>query len=304
MRKRPRSLLVIPPQRTRIPAFRIRVSALIGVAVFLLLGFAGYFIPDQVATDRSFAQNQRKNLSSQNVKLLQKIRRIRMSLGSVRGEIETLEVHRNEIQKLTRLEDSQTAVRPKKKKIQARTLEKILREVDLLDTTISGFSARLKQDPSILSGIPIIRPLAGSPMVTLGFGKRVDPFTGEIKWHNGIDFVSEKDAPVIAVASGTVVTAENHPLWGYRVRIEHDKGYTTVYAHLGSVLVSSGKKVTKGDIIGTVGGTGMASGPHLHYEILLRDRYINPRTCFFPSADSADNALAGVVSESLQQSQN
>ena len=163
----------------------------------------------------------------------------------------------------------------------------------LWNYSTDSLAVRIKENTAILAGIPVVKPLPGNPLIAIGFGKRVDPFTGEIKWHNGVDFIAPRHTPVFASAAGIVLRVESSPLWGLRVRIEHQHGFTTVYAHLGMVAVNQGRTVNKGDIIGMVGASGMSSGPHLHYEVICRGGTIDPQKCFFPEAgDTVELAAA------------
>jgi len=279
-----RTILIVPPASWRIRAFRIRVSFCIAIGILVLAGFACYFIPAEIFNESAFKQNQRKNLSNQNITLLQKIRGIRTSLSDLRRGIDSLEARKRQIEILTRSEDSSAPSAAKKKKPTTIPLDSLLAQVDRLDSYISRAAQRVKETPSSMTEIPLVKPLPGNPLIAIGFGKRVDPFTGEIKWHNGIDFIAPRQTPVFASAAGIVVQVEKSPLWGLRVRIEHQHGFTTVYAHLGMVTVNQGRTVNKGDIIGMVGASGMSSGPHLHYEVICRGRIIDPQKCFFPEA--------------------
>jgi murein DD-endopeptidase MepM/ murein hydrolase activator NlpD len=111
----------------------------------------------------------------------------------------------------------------------------------------------------------------------------VDPFTSEKKMHYGLDYVAEEGTPVIATATGTVTRIENNPVWGIVIEISFGYEYRAVYAHLGSYLVSKGRTVKRGQIIGTIGMSGLSTGPHLHYEVLREGVRINPQEILFPS---------------------
>jgi len=288
-----RTILIVPPGGWRIRAFRIRVSFLIAIGILVLAGFACYFIPAEIFNESVFEQNQRKNLSNQNITLLQKIRGIRTSLSDLRRGIDSLEARKKQIQILTRSEDPSAPLAAKKKKSTALPLDSLLAQVDRLDAHISRAAQRVRENPASMMEVPLVKPLPGDPFIAIGFGKRVDPFTGEIKWHNGVDFIALRQTPVFASAAGTVVQVENSPLWGIRVRIGHQHGFTTVYAHLGMATVNQGRTVNKGDVIGMVGASGMSSGPHLHYEVIYRGRIIDPQKCFFPEAgDTVELAAA------------
>src|SRR5439155_20796143 len=95
--------------------------------------------------------------------------------------------------------------------------------------------------------------------------------------HTGIDIAAPQGTPAKAAAAGTVVVAAKLSYgYGWRIMIDHGGGYTTLYAHLSGMNVSEGAQVTKGQIIGAVGMTGFATGPHLHFEVALNGQITDP----------------------------
>ena len=116
--------------------------------------------------------------------------------------------------------------------------------------------------------------------VSSEFGKRKNPFSGKIKNHNGIDLAAAEGTPVYAIKDGAVYSnIENDSEFGNYIILTHDTGkMTSVYAHLSKSLVERYQSVRKGDIIGYVGQTGMATGPHLHFEIRQGGKAEDPRT--------------------------
>jgi murein DD-endopeptidase MepM/ murein hydrolase activator NlpD len=122
--------------------------------------------------------------------------------------------------------------------------------------------------------------VAGRP-VTWGwmsspFGKRVDPFSGKMAWHAGVDFAGKDGSEVIAVASGVVTHAGKRSGYGQMVEINHGGGYVTRYGHHASLLVKTGDIVKQGQPIGTMGSTGRSTGPHVHFEVLKDGRSVDP----------------------------
>ena len=116
--------------------------------------------------------------------------------------------------------------------------------------------------------------------VSSEFGKRKNPFSGEMKNHNGIDLAAPEGTPVYAIKDGAVYASiQNDPEFGNYIILSHDQGkMTSVYAHLSKISVDRYQYVKKGDIIGLVGQTGMATGPHLHFEIRQGGKAEDPRT--------------------------
>jgi murein DD-endopeptidase MepM/ murein hydrolase activator NlpD len=111
--------------------------------------------------------------------------------------------------------------------------------------------------------------------------------------HTGVDFAAKRGTPVRAVGDGVITLADWNGLYGKTVEIQHDSTYTTRYAHLERFAdgVRSGTAITKGQIIGYVGSTGRATGPHLHFELYKDQQYIDPLSVDFPAEDLIEPTL-------------
>ncbi len=131
---------------------------------------------------------------------------------------------------------------------------------------------------------PFLRsPLAFS-RVSSGFAPRgrLHPVTGKRRPHYGTDFAAPTGTPVRSVGNGVVTAARNAGGYGLLVRIRHDGGYESGYAHLSKILVRQGQRVAQGDTIGKVGSTGLSTGPHCHYELKLGGKHIDPMKAKLP----------------------
>jgi murein DD-endopeptidase MepM/ murein hydrolase activator NlpD len=109
-----------------------------------------------------------------------------------------------------------------------------------------------------------------------GFGWRRSPFTGLKEFHNGLDISSAKGTPIVAPADGTVIKRGYDKYLGKFLKIDHGRKIVTTYGHLSAYNVSPGQKVERGDIIASMGNTGLSTGHHLHYMIKVKDRCVNP----------------------------
>jgi murein DD-endopeptidase MepM/ murein hydrolase activator NlpD len=109
------------------------------------------------------------------------------------------------------------------------------------------------------------------------FGIRTDPFTGRRAHHSGIDFAGKMGSDVVAVAAGVVTYAADRSGYGKLVEINHGNGYATRYGHNSKLLVKVGDTVKKGQVISKMGSTGRSTGPHVHFEVLLNGRAVNPK---------------------------
>jgi len=113
------------------------------------------------------------------------------------------------------------------------------------------------------------------------FGTRRDPFSGEQRFHQGIDLAAEKGTPILAPAAGTVLRAEQDASvspWGRMLILVHEGGDVSFFGHLNEIHVATGARVAAGSVIGTVGDTGLVTGPHLHFEVRSGGHPIDPAT--------------------------
>jgi len=115
--------------------------------------------------------------------------------------------------------------------------------------------------------------------------RRLNPVTGRVAPHKGVDFAMPQGTPVLAVGDGEVVMAKRSGAAGYYVAIRHGRTYTTRYMHLKKLLVKPGQKVKRGDRIALSGNTGRSTGPHLHYEMWINQQAVNPLTAKLPRSE-------------------
>ena len=110
-----------------------------------------------------------------------------------------------------------------------------------------------------------------------GFGWRIDPFTGMSAMHEGLDFPAPVGTPVLSAAGGVVVTQETHPNYGFYIEVDHGNEVLTRYAHLSRSVVKKGDLIKRGQKLAEVGSSGRSTGPHLHFEVLVRGVAQNPQ---------------------------
>jgi murein DD-endopeptidase MepM/ murein hydrolase activator NlpD len=137
--------------------------------------------------------------------------------------------------------------------------------------------------------VPSDKPVQASVSFSSGFGVRSDPFHSGAAFHPGIDLAGAYGTPVYATADGTVLRAGwNSGGYGNLVELDHGRGITTRYGHMSAILVHEGDHVTRGQQIGRIGSTGRSTGNHLHYEVRIDGRAVNP----IPFMKSTDYVLA------------
>ena len=122
---------------------------------------------------------------------------------------------------------------------------------------------------------PAGRPI-GKGWISSYYGKRTDPFTGKLEMHKGMDFAGKAGSEIKAVASGVVTWSGSRYGYGNLVEINHGNGYVTRYGHNDKILVEVGDTIERGQPISLMGSTGRSTGPHVHFEVLLNDKQIDP----------------------------
>lgn len=151
----------------------------------------------------------------------------------------------------------------------------VIKRLENIKEDIKIISERIKRKNTIIEYLPTIKPVRG--YITSKFGPRFHPIEKEEKFHTGIDIAAPYGSPVYATASGKVLRARRTDSGkGKFVMIKHINNIMTIYLHLSRITVKEGQFVKKGDIIGYVGSSGMATGPHLHYEVLYSGKPIDP----------------------------
>lgn len=147
--------------------------------------------------------------------------------------------------------------------------------LDEMETHVPATLKKAKQTQYALSGTPTEWPTV-SKRITSNFGYRTDPFTGRASFHAGIDIAGKVGDPVYAAGAGKVITTAKDDSHGRYIVIEHPGGLESWYLHLSKIGVSEGDTVTKGERIGSLGNTGRSTGPHLHFEIVKKDKTVDP----------------------------
>lgn len=149
--------------------------------------------------------------------------------------------------------------------------------------------ARMEALQRGLQGVPQVVPAAGTH-ITSGFGYRADPFAGSPAFHAGLDFKGPTGAPIYAAARGKVAFVGRHAGYGKLVEVDHGNGLRTRYAHMSEFRTRIGEAVSAGQVIGAVGSTGRSTGPHLHFEVRLHGRPVNPRPFLEVAPDVVEKA--------------
>lgn len=179
----------------------------------------------------------------------------------------------------------------------AELLVETTQKIDLLEKQlylqIKSFDEIVALDKDAetrLRHIPAIQPIANRDLkrTASGYGYRIDPVYKVRKFHKGMDFSCDKRTPIYATADGVVESARWMPGYGYTVIINHGYGYKTLYAHLldKKFMVKPKQKVVRGEQIALSGNSGKSTGPHLHYEVIVKGKNENPINYYFMDLDA------------------
>ena len=143
-------------------------------------------------------------------------------------------------------------------------------------TAVAELRTNWEKQLDWLQTLPTGLPVRGDYRISSGFGIRNDPFTGGLAMHEGLDFTANTGTQVIATAKGKVTRSGWDFGYGNVIEVQHAEGFSTRYAHMSKRIAQVGDSVERGTVLGEVGSTGRSTGPHLHYEVFIRDRVINP----------------------------
>nr|MDE5833432.1 M23 family metallopeptidase [Desulfovibrio sp.] len=224
-------------------------------------------IEDQKRQTRSLAE--RINLLSQDVERVKNFDsklRLMMNMEKDTGETEAsgefarsyLPLHRQELA-ARKMQDF---------------VDNLSREARLEEVRQQDLLRVMRSTRNVLFSTPSVWPVNG--FVSSSFGARLSPFGGGGQFHKGLDIAARPGSPIIAPADGTVEKAGADGAYGISVDLDHGGGINTKFAHMQRVAVKPGQWVRRGEILGYVGMTGRATGPHLHYEVRLNGVPVNP----------------------------
>ncbi len=161
--------------------------------------------------------------------------------------------------------------------VQAKSYS-ILDQAKSLQESLQELAGAMRERQRLLDSTPSIMPVAAEDYwFSSGFGWRRSPFTGLKAFHGALDISAARGTPIIAPAEGRVIRIGNHRYRGRYLQLDHGRQRITTYAHLSGYNVMQGQKVKRGQVIAYIGNTGRSTGSHLHYEIEINDRVVDPK---------------------------
>ncbi|ASB49643.1 M23 family metallopeptidase [Alkalitalea saponilacus] len=166
----------------------------------------------------------------------------------------------------------------------AQKLDVIMKQLYVQSKSFDEIIDLTQRKEEMLRCIPAIQPVSNRDLrrTASGFGWRIDPIYKTRRFHEGIDFSAPTGTEIYATGDGVITSVRNSAIgYGKHIEIDHGFGYSTLYAHLDEFNVRVGQRVNRGDVIGFVGNTGKSTAPHLHYEVRIKGRAVDPTHYFF-----------------------
>ncbi len=191
-------------------------------------------------------------------------------------------------------------------KLTTRRVDELTKRLYVESKSLDEIYAIARQKSERMTSMPAILPIAKDKcQIVSGFGYRFHPILKYRRMHTGIDLTAQTGTPIYATGDGVVRVAGRNPEgysgYGVVVEIDHGFGFHTLYAHMNSTTVTSGQKVKRGEQIGTVGSSGMSTGAHLHYEVILNGKKVDPVYYFFN--DLTPQEYDAVIEQARQENQ-
>lgn len=223
----------------------------------------------------STAQAELDDFRDQAARLMDVYGRFNKALGTVVGALPQSTAGQATRDSIERLNRAFGPARAGDEVAQIAAVKSALQEATPI---IKEYGATLGKMGTIQRGIPSIWPIKGGiGHISTVFGYATNDFTGQRYFHQGIDCSTYRTGdPIVATADGKVVLAANDRSYGLTIVIAHAQGFSTRYGHMDRILVRTGQSVKQGQTIGILGNTGVSTGPHVHYEVMIGDKRTNP----------------------------
>lgn len=286
------TVMVVPHSQDKVINFQTNLFAIsFGFIIVAGLVASFFYFNKQTVTSSveitRLSQENRETMASldelrdENNNLLQAAKRFQTSLSqslSLIGINQSGSVSKSSVQNsdLSSLFDTQDISRGSVR--ETADIRQLTSYLEGAVQPIEQIGKMLESQSTLFSDIPSVWPLKGGiGHISMSFGQNIHPITGQWYIHKGLDFSTWRSGdPIIATANGQVVTVAYDSSFGNYVIIKHKHGIYTRYAHMKAVRVTRGQFVSQGDVIGTVGNTGVTTGAHLHYEVHIGSDVVDP----------------------------
>ncbi len=190
-------------------------------------------------------------------------------------------------------------------KTSAERMDRLSKQIYIQSKSFDEVVKLARDKEKLIASIPAIIPINQKDLmhaVTSGFGWRTHPIYKTQEFHPGMDFSAEQGTPIYATGDGVVERADNLAQgYGNHVVINHGFGYQTLYGHMSRIVARTGQKVSRGQLIGYVGSTGLSTAPHIHYEVIKNGEKVNPISFYYN--DLSPDQYQALVEQSKKASQ-
>lgn len=264
----------------------VGILAIVGYAIFIILNAtfeasAYQSIKQQSVYQQKLLKKMNKDLiqlQEDFQKALEKEEELRRALGHNKVRFRSYRLYKETVRKKVLsfnkvYSELDSTYSDPIKNIAAKTAFLNVGKEDL-NHSFSALSQLMYRYKTRMLATPSIKPAYGRVMS--GFGYRYHPILGNYRMHKGLDIASWIGAPIMSTADGITQYAGWNPTYGYIAIIQHDYGFRTIYAHCSALLVKKGQFVKKGQIIASMGSTGLSTGSHVHYEVRRYLKPVNP----------------------------
>ncbi|OLE67077.1 MAG: hypothetical protein AUG09_04315 [Acidobacteria bacterium 13_1_20CM_2_68_7] len=288
MNKKFYTIMIVPHAAAKFRRVKVSKNFLVAAGCVLGLVFtAGLMFPHYLLRSSQLTANLQR-LAQENSELKRTNEKFDESLADLRSRLAEFETKATKFAMMAGVEDSSAqqlaaggssfdlkGLSPKASQAVIEAEIGTLKERSgALQDTFRVLDVAFQKQALLLSSTPSIYPVHG--LLGNGYGWRRDPFTGMRDFHQGLDLVAPLGTKVVAPADGIVTKIGPSGGFGNSVFISHGYGIITRYGHLANYNVKVGQRVKRGDVIATVGSTGRSTGPHLHYELLVHQRNVDP----------------------------
>lgn len=282
-------VILISGQKNKIFNFALRFWVVL-VAGIVVLAIILSFIYNMLSVTVSEVDRTRlRQLTRENEVVRKELKKLENEVVDLSGTIDSLESYDQKLRTYASLQPIDKGIqdiptsnnRADSGKIDyqninelSKRLDNLLNRAELQSQSFKELVDHIDEKRYLRDHTPSIAPVQG--WFVSGYGYRLDPFTGNIKMHEGIDIAGPIGTPIVAPADGIVKTVMEKPGFGLTIEIVHGYGLVTFYAHCQRANIEAGATVKRGDIIAFLGDTGKSTGPHLHYEIRVSQVPVNP----------------------------
>ena len=283
MSKRHFTFLLLPHRGGLAQSFLISKKSVLLIVLLLLAGFTLMFhnFPDYALLTRKFFLL--KHAREKNRQLRTQIQEAKKKNDQLFGSLVAIDQKEKDIvqRAIVPVLFPEPAVSHRTEELSFDNIQDCITRIYDIRSFYDSLISAIQKQPDRLEYLPSIYPVPrDSCYIYAFFGPRKDPFTGNYSTHLGVDFSARTDTPVYAAAAGVVSQVKNDRFFGIMVILDHGNGLQTVYSHVRRSLVGRLQRVKKGQEIATVGSTGMAIGPHLHYEVRKGQEALDPELFF------------------------